>query len=317
MDSQLSRHFRQVRLDKGVRVSHLARLCGYTNISKGSRRIHDFEHGGSIQRDLLLKMADALGIDRAKVEALVEEDRRAFFESWSAWASEPIEPYMVIRLIAAVYSEHTLPDEIESVEEAEAYAAAFAKEHRLQCCLVLSRRISVWFLVDGTISHVTEATPGQPNVPVMRIGGRKCVSKVVEHGIAISQVSWPKKQEVKGEPEVTEVVTEGDGIRFHSTVELDDDGVGQVNISVEVEEHIGWETTPDDLRTVLAAHNVSLPDDQVAELFAGLDCGAVEQAVLHYTDFDDQIRAMHQAIEDYLLERGVLKGPKQYEKPGG
>ena len=257
----------------------------------------------------MLKLADALGIEQAKVEALVEEDRRAFFEEWNDWANEPIQPYPVIRMMAAMYCHHTLPPEVKSVEEAEAYAASFSRREKLRCCLVLSRKISVWFSHDGTIENVTEAVPGEANVPVMRIGNRDCVTKTVDHGLAISQISWPKKQEIKGQ---SEVVTEGDGIRFHSTVEIDEDAVGQVNISMEVEEHIGWETTPEDVQRVLAAHNVSLLDDQVAELFASLDCGAVERAVLHYTDFDDQVRTMHQEIESYLLERGVIQGPRKY-----
>jgi hypothetical protein len=44
---------------------------------------------------------------------------------------------------------------------------------------------------------VTEAVPGQSNTPVTYIGGKTCLMKPVEHGIAIQQVHWPKKGEVK------------------------------------------------------------------------------------------------------------------------
>ena len=195
MESQLSKHFRETRLDKGIRVSHLARLCGYANLSRGSRRIHNFESGGSIHRPLLMKMAEALGIDRSKVEALVEEDRHQFFLEWNEWANEPIRPYLVVRMMAAVYCQHRLPPEIESVEEAEAFAADFSKTHGLKSCLVLSRKISVWFSENGSIKNVTEAVPGSFNVPVMKVGSRHCTNKVVDHGLALQQVSWPKKQE--------------------------------------------------------------------------------------------------------------------------
>jgi hypothetical protein len=35
-----------------------------------------------------------------------------------------------------------------------------------------SRRISCWFNTDGTLTVRTEATPGEPNVPWMKMGGR-------------------------------------------------------------------------------------------------------------------------------------------------
>jgi hypothetical protein len=322
MDPQLSKHFRQARLAKELRLGKLAGLCGYRNLSKGARRIDDFEHGSSIQRDLLLKLADVLGIERTTVEALVEEDRRCFVEEWNAWASEFIQPYLVVRLMAAMYSPIDLPDGIESVEEAEAFAADFSKTNRLKSCLVLSRRVSVWFAEDGSVSNVTEATPGQPNSPYMRIGNRECVMKSVEHGLAVRQVHWPRKQEIRKtepsvEPETAEVVTDFGGIRMKSSFEIVEDGPGQVTVNIEgptieFEEQVAWETTPDDLRTVLAAHGIDIDDDRVEELFAGLDCGAVEEAVLRCTDFDDQVAAMHNEIEDYLLKIGVVQGEKKF-----
>ena len=57
----------------------------------------------------------------------------------------------------AFYSQAELPDEISSVEEAERYASEFAKEHRLRVCLVLSRRISVYFAEDGSFRYASEA----------------------------------------------------------------------------------------------------------------------------------------------------------------
>ena len=239
----------------------------------------------------------------------------SFFLEWNEWANEPIRPYLVVRMMAAVYCQHRLPPEIESVEEAEAFAADFSKTHGLKSCLVLSRKISVWFSENGSIKNVTEAVPGSFNVPVMKVGSRHCTTKVVDHGLALQQVSWPKKQEIHGQPEITEVVTEGDGIRFRSTLEFVEGGPGTVNISIEgpmFEEQVGWQTTPEDVQTVLAAHDFILDDDQVEELFAGLDCGAVEKAVLHYTDFDDQIRAMHNEIQNYLIKRDIINGAKKF-----
>ena len=65
-----------------------------------------------------------------------------------------------------------LPDEVRSVEEAERYASEFARERQMRVCLVLSRRVSVWFDEQGSFQFATEAVPGgEPNEPYMKIGG--------------------------------------------------------------------------------------------------------------------------------------------------
>ena len=56
--------------------------------------------------------------------------------------------------------------------EAEAWAASVAREIRKRCCLVWSRRISIWFGEDGSVVDKTEAVPGEPNCPWIKIGGR-------------------------------------------------------------------------------------------------------------------------------------------------
>ena len=208
MKSKLSEHFWRTRLAKGLRFGQLARQCGYKNISKGSRKIQEFEQGGSIQEDLLLKLADALGIDGATVASLIDEDRRL----WNHWANEPVRPYIVLRLMAAIYSTVPIPDDIQTAAEAEAYASALSKERHMRCCLVLSRRISVWFREDGSVEHVTETMPGQPNSPYMQIGGKNCLLKPVDHGLALQQIHWPKKQVV--------VTDFGGGVRFAAASRL-------------------------------------------------------------------------------------------------
>lgn len=76
------------------------------------------------------------------IKELVEQDRREFFAKWLAWVNEPIRPYLVVRLMPAIYSETKVPPEIATMAEAEKWAASFAAEMKMQCCLVWSRRIS-------------------------------------------------------------------------------------------------------------------------------------------------------------------------------
>jgi len=70
MTSHLAKYFRQARESKGFRFGQLARLCGYRNVTKGANKIVAFERWGRrIHLGLLMKMADALGIDHATAEA--------------------------------------------------------------------------------------------------------------------------------------------------------------------------------------------------------------------------------------------------------
>jgi hypothetical protein len=169
MSTHLSRHFEQARLSRNLKPSELARLAGCVNIHKNASKIRQFD----ISPELLTNIAAILEIDAATIERLVEQDRREFFEKWLAWVNEPITPYLVERLIAAVYRKVPLPSEIKTMVEAEAWASAVALERRRKCCLVWSRRISVWFAEDGTVYSRTEAVPGEPNAPWMKIGGKK------------------------------------------------------------------------------------------------------------------------------------------------
>ena len=188
--NHVSRYFKQRREEKGLTRAQLAQLVGYRNISKGCRRLAEFEETGAVHPDLFGKLTAALAIDEATVKHLLEGDYR----SWNKWANQPIRPYLVIHLIAAVYNTIGLPEHICSVAEAERFASITAKRYRMRCCLVLSRRISVWYATDGSIEKTTEAVPGEPNTPIMRIKGSKpFLLKTLDHGIAIQQVEWPKK----------------------------------------------------------------------------------------------------------------------------
>ena len=180
MKSHLGSHFRETRIAKGLSLGQLARRVGYKNINKGCRRIATFERTGQVTAELLRKMTFTLGIGSEVIEELLDEDQREY----RRWLSEPVKPYVVIRLLAAFYSWVELPEAVESLEEAERFAAGLAKKHRLRTCLVWSRRISIYFTADGSVEGIMEASPG----PVMKIGGRKCLLGMDEGRIVLRQV---------------------------------------------------------------------------------------------------------------------------------
>jgi hypothetical protein len=193
MSTNLSRYFQQKRLVRGLKPGQLARLAGCLNVQKNGGRIRNFELSGNIGQELFKKIAAVLEIDAGTIERLVEQDRREFFQGWLEWVNQPITPYLVIRLMAAIYSSRALPPEITTMAEAEKWASAVAGEIQKQCCLVWSRRISCWFSEDGTLTKRTEAVPGEPNTPWIKIGGKWPAFVFGDDLGSVSMVEWPKK----------------------------------------------------------------------------------------------------------------------------
>lgn len=160
--SHLSDLFQQRRLSGRISLGDLARRCGYTNLTKGSNPIQTFERTGEIEPTLLGKLASTIGITSTEIHRAVAEDRA----EWEAWASEPIEPHMIVRLVAAFYTRSPIPLELRGDRAAtEEFASDYAATNRSRVCLVLSRRLRVWFEKDGRCSGVTEDTFGRRNGP--------------------------------------------------------------------------------------------------------------------------------------------------------
>lgn len=156
--SHLSDLFRHRREASRISLGDLARHCGYTNVSKGSNRIQKFEATGDIEPSLLGKLASALGITCTEIHQAVALDRA----EWETWAAEPIEPHLIVRLVAAFSSRSAIPLELRGERAAmEEYSADYAALNRVRVCLVLSRRLRVWFERDGRCSGVTEDTFGR------------------------------------------------------------------------------------------------------------------------------------------------------------
>jgi len=174
MRTHLGNYFRQRRIDRGLSRGQLARQAGYKNISKGARRIWQLEEEGIVYPQLLNRLAGILEIDRQKIDELVEEERREALQRWSEWVNTPISPYIVVRLMPAVYQYRELPPEITSIDEAEAYACETARHFGREVWLVWSRRLSVHVNEAGETVARIEATPGEQRVPIpsMQLGGK-------------------------------------------------------------------------------------------------------------------------------------------------
>ncbi len=171
MATHLARHVRQRRLEQQLNLGQLSKACGYINVSKGINRLKAFEQTGKIHRDLLDKLATALGIDDQTIKRLHDED----FREWEKWVDEPIKPYLVVRYVACMYAPWELPTDVRTQADAEKHASDTARKYRLQVALVWSRRLTVFFDQQGERWMVSEATPGEANTPWVQIGHTRIV----------------------------------------------------------------------------------------------------------------------------------------------
>ena len=181
MASLLGDYFKKIRLERGLTTGKLALLVGYSikSQSKGANTLHRFESTGLIREDLLERLAAVLVIDWATVEELMEADCRRFWEQWEAWVSEPIKPYIVVRLMPAILIQQAVPAGL-SDEQAERFASSTASTMKKRCCLVLSRRLSIYFNPNGSVEKRCEATPGEDHSTWMQIGIQRFLLKLVK-----------------------------------------------------------------------------------------------------------------------------------------
>ena len=165
--SHLSRHLQSLRLQRGLKPGQLAVHVGARNVSKVGSLIRAFELGEPLSDYWLQRMlavlqpsqADlrrCLQLDQAEAAAQLECKRI----SWEAWADEPIDPFLTIRYVPAVYGVREVPRAFctprESVKDngwararAENWAADELKRLRAKGFLNWSRRERTWYDVCG------------------------------------------------------------------------------------------------------------------------------------------------------------------------
>lgn len=74
---------------------------------------------------------------------------------------------------------------------------------------------------------------------------------------------------------------------------------------------MAWEVTPDDVKQVLDAHGVKFTD----EIYDLVYADEVEDTLLNYTDFDNQVAVALSVIEDQLIKAEVISEVKKFPLP--
>ena len=157
--THLSRHLQSLREQRGLRPGQLAVQLSACNPAKVGSLIRGFELGEQLsdhwlQALITFLQPDAgdlrrcLSLDQEEAQRQQELDRQA----WEAWADEPIEPFLTIRYMPAVYGVREIPPAFchpRGTElgrtRAEEWAAAELKRFRSKGFLSWTRREQTWF----------------------------------------------------------------------------------------------------------------------------------------------------------------------------
>lgn len=161
--SHLSRLLAALRQQRDLRPWQLAARLGASNVSKVGSLIRAFELGEPLSDHWLQKLIADLQPDPTELRYCLELDHAEAAEkrerehiAWEVWADEPIEPFLTIRYMPAVYGVREVPkafctprDSAEDREwawqRAEDWAAAELKRFRAKGFLSWSRRERTWF----------------------------------------------------------------------------------------------------------------------------------------------------------------------------
>ena len=161
--SHISRLLASLRQQRDLRPAQLAAHLGASNLSKVGSLIRSFELGEPITDHWLEKLIAELQPDPEELRRCLELDQAEALEqlereriAWEAWADEPIDPFLTIRYMPAVYGVREVPQAFctprESAEHrewarnrAEDWAANEFKRFRAKGFLNWSRRERTWF----------------------------------------------------------------------------------------------------------------------------------------------------------------------------
>jgi transcriptional regulator with XRE-family HTH domain len=173
MSNHLGEYIKAQREELGLGRSEVARLLGYENVNKGSRRLHSVEEGRWISRDFLLRLMGVLQIEPRVVQELIDRDRQEHVAAWEKWADEPVPMSVSVRYIPGFFGGINLPDDVMTPEQAVAFGVETAQRLRKKVVVVVSRRVSYTIHEDGRVDGPFVATPDSSVMPYMALGKQR------------------------------------------------------------------------------------------------------------------------------------------------
>lgn len=143
--SNIAELFENRRKELDLSVREVAKKAGYTqkNLSKGMRKYSRLEESDCYfpRRSIRDKFAPVLGLTDEDIQGALHADIEEL--------DEPVDPYIIVRWMPAVYGSVELPEQC-SREEAVRKAHQVAREKNKRCCVVLSRIRGLYVEPDGS-----------------------------------------------------------------------------------------------------------------------------------------------------------------------
>lgn len=195
MATNLSNHFRRQRLEVDLRPGQIAKLLGYTSVVGAANKIVRFEETGDIDYRFFKKLAVVLGIERATIARLIDQDRRELVARWTEWANGRITPHLIARLLPGYFMAHPIPEDLTTLDEMESHASELAADLHQKIWLIVSRRLAVYFNEGGRKRAIQEAAPGKPLEPyrLIRESGKRFISASDDgEDVDLRSLWWPE-----------------------------------------------------------------------------------------------------------------------------
>ena len=140
------------RKEQGLSKKEMVLKLGYLNINRGIRRVNAIENGEVI-REVTVKMMRILGVTQEEM-ATCEKKQAEWIDSLP-----PIKPYIVVRIIPAIYLNADVPQHLTEEEMVE-YAIALSKRQNRYVCLQYARAKRYWINPNGSYTIDTELQGG-------------------------------------------------------------------------------------------------------------------------------------------------------------
>lgn len=170
MQTLTGQYFEAQRRAQHLTLAQMATAIGYTNSSKGARRVQALEREGRTVPGLLDKVVQVLRLDREYVQGLIAEDRRRFRAAWEKWASERVEPVLRFRPFATLWCGEPLPKGLSRTDAIE-YMRARAIGRHCVYVLIWSRSEAIYSNELGT-TWEDVAKVGEVAGPYVTLRGR-------------------------------------------------------------------------------------------------------------------------------------------------
>ena len=178
--THVSRYLANLRIDRELKPSQLASIMQARNISKIGSLIRQFELTGEISSYWFKRLISELNPQKDVLQKCIKQDQDAHLKKieeqkkkWNQWADTPIDPYLTIRYIPAVYITKSIPKAFTSLrKDAEWWCSNELKNFGAKGYLNWTRREQTFFEKGGSNLLRSSATFEEPPLSsCMKVSG--------------------------------------------------------------------------------------------------------------------------------------------------